>query len=204
MVWSDGSKITANAAFGPRTRQLGTGMCGTKKCPMIIYRLKKYRDTGIPRYFVTSSIVDNFRKNPTVQIICCALSDFKLSASGRRCHVAGIYFEFFMYADDLLLISSTRSDLHTTTTTTTTVLQPFFQGHPGEPVPEKNFWTLWCKGRLTEADTQNILLGATPSRLTSAHLQHPPIFFTGRMPFLPPNQQRQSTAGAPESTESLK
>jgi len=25
-------------------------------CPTIIYRLNKYRDTGIPRYFVTSSI----------------------------------------------------------------------------------------------------------------------------------------------------
>ena len=31
---------------------------------------------------------------------------------------------------------------------------PFFRDHPGEPVPEENFWTLWCKGRLTEADTQ--------------------------------------------------
>ena len=36
---------------------------------------------------------------------------------------------------------------------TTTVLQPFFREHPGEPVPEENFWTLWCKGWLTEADT---------------------------------------------------
>jgi len=36
---------------------------------------------------------------------------------------------------------------------TTTILQPFFRDHPGEPVPEENFWTLWCKGRLTEADT---------------------------------------------------
>jgi len=36
---------------------------------------------------------------------------------------------------------------------TTTVLRPFFQGHPAELVPEENFWTLWCKGRLTEADT---------------------------------------------------
>jgi len=35
---------------------------------------------------------------------------------------------------------------------TTTVLLPFFWNQPGEPVPE-NFWTLWCKGRLTEADT---------------------------------------------------
>ena len=53
----------------------------------------------------------------------------------------------------------------------TTVLWPFFRDHPGEPVPEENFWTLWCKGRLTEADTQTIWLGAT-----SAHLHHPAIF----------------------------
>jgi len=79
-------------------------------------------------------------------------------------------------------------------TTTTTILQPIFWDHLGEPVPEENFWTLWCKGRLTEADTTTIRLGATPSRLTSAHLHHPP-FFTGWMPFLPPNQQRQSTEG---------
>jgi len=41
----------------------------------------------------------------------------------------------------------------TITTTTTTILRPFFQDHPGKPVPEENFWTLWCKGRLTEAET---------------------------------------------------
>jgi len=61
-----------------------------------------------------------------------------------------------------------------------------FRDHPG--VPEGNFWTLWCKGRLTEADTPTIRLGATESRPTSPHLldlHHP--FFTGRMPFLPPN-----------------
>jgi len=76
--------------------------------------------------------------------------------------------------------------------------QPFyglFWDHPGEPVPEEYFWTLWCKGRLTEADTWTIRLGATSSGLTSPHLHHAPIFFTGRMPFLPPNQQRQSTEG---------
>jgi len=70
----------------------------------------------------------------------------------------------------------------TTTTTTTTVLWPFFRDHPGEPVPEENFWTLWCKGRLTEADTMTIRLGATPSRLTSAHLHHPPYFLQARYP----------------------
>ena len=46
----------------------------------------------------------------------------------------------------------------------------FFRDHPGEPVPEENFWTLWCRGTLTEADTPTIRLGATPSGLTSAHL----------------------------------
>jgi len=57
---------------------------------------------------------------------------------------------------------------------TITVLRPFFRDHPGEPVPEENFWTLCCKGRLTEADTPTIRLGATPSGLTSAHLHHLP------------------------------
>jgi len=59
-------------------------------------------------------------------------------------------------------------------------------------VPEENFWTLWCKGRLTEAHTPTIRPGATPSGLTSARLHHTPIF-TGLMPFLPPNQQCQNT-----------
>jgi len=30
---------------------------------------------------------------------------------------------------------------------------------------------------------------------TDDHTSTPPLFFTGRMPFLPPNQQRQSTEG---------
>jgi len=78
------------------------------------------------------------------------------------------------------------------THTHTTVLRPFFWDHPCEPVPEENFCTLWCK--TTEADTPIIWLGATPSGLASAHHNHPPIF-TGRMPFLPPNQQCQSSEG---------
>ena len=64
----------------------------------------------------------------------------------------------------------THTDRHTT------ILLPFFQDHPGEPLPEENFWTSWCKGRLTEADTPTIRLGATPSGLTSAHLHHPQHF----------------------------
>jgi len=63
---------------------------------------------------------------------------------------------------------------------TTTVLWRFFQHHPGELVPEENFWTSWCNGRLTEADTPPIRLGTTPSGLTNAHLHHPPCFVTCR------------------------
>jgi len=35
------------------------------------------------------------------------------------------------------------SEIQNITTTTTIVLWPFFRDHPGEPVPEENFWTLW-------------------------------------------------------------
>jgi len=63
---------------------------------------------------------------------------------------------------------------------TTTVLQPLFWDHPSEPVPEENFWTLWCKGRLTEADALTIRLGATPSGVSSAHLRHPTDCILGK------------------------
>jgi len=98
-----------------------------------------------------------------------------------------------IFAITATAVTTTTISHHTHTHTHTTVSRPFFRDHPGEPVPEENLWTLWCKGRLTEADTLTIRLGATPSGLTIAYLHHPLIFFTGRMPFLPPNQQCQST-----------
>ena len=39
------------------------------------------------------------------------------------------------------------------THTHTTILWPFFWDHPGELVPEENFWTLWRNGRLTQRQT---------------------------------------------------
>jgi len=60
---------------------------------------------------------------------------------------------------------------------TTTVLRPFIRDHPGEPVPEENFWTLWCKGRLTEADTPTIRLSATSSGLASQCSPPPSPYF---------------------------
>jgi len=50
------------------------------------------------------------------------------------------------------------------------------------------------QGKINRGRQTDHPVGATPSRLTSAHLHHPP-FFTGQMPFLPPNQQYQSTEG---------
>jgi len=75
-----------------------------------------------------------------------------------------------------------QPDLPELIITTTTVLRPFFRDHPGKPVSEENFWTLSCKGRWTEADTPTIRLGTTPSRLTSAHLYHPPILLQAGCP----------------------
>jgi len=76
---------------------------------------------------------------------------------------------------------------------TTTILRPFFRDHLGEPAPEENFWNLWCKGRLTEADTPTTW--RRHSIRTKPCPPPPPPFITGRMPFLPPNQQCQSTEG---------
>jgi len=45
-----------------------------------------------------------------------------------------------------------------------------FRDHPGEPVPEKNVCTLWCRGRHTDHPV-------TPSALSSAYLHHAPIFY---------------------------
>jgi len=51
------------------------------------------------------------------------------------------------------------------------------------PVPEETFfWTFMVHGKITEADTLTIRLGATPSRLISAHLHHPPIFTLDALP----------------------
>jgi len=65
-------------------------------------------------------------------------------------------------------------------------LQPFYGPFSGttrlSQCQKRNFWTLWCKGRLTEADTLTIRLGATPSGLSCAHLHHAPYFLQAGCP----------------------
>ena len=80
---------------------------------------------------------------------------------------------------------------------TTTVLRPFFWDNPGEPVPKRKLLDFMVHGKtnsLTEADTPTIRMGATPSEL-AVHTSTIPSFFTGQMPFLPPNQHSQTTEG---------
>jgi len=70
-----------------------------------------------------------------------------------------------------------KESIHTTTTPPQPFYGPFSRTTWVSWCQKKNVWTLWCKGRLTEADTLTIQLGATLSGLTSAHLHHPPIFY---------------------------
>jgi len=65
------------------------------------------------------------------------------------------------------------------TTTSQPFYGPFFRDHQGEPVPEENFWTSWCKGRLTEADTLIIRLDATSSGLISDSPPSSAYFYAG-------------------------
>jgi len=58
-------------------------------------------------------------------------------------------FQFWHAFDSLSQVQTHRH-------THTTILRPFFRDHPGELVPEENFWTLWCQRRLTEADTDHL------------------------------------------------
>jgi len=57
---------------------------------------------------------------------------------------------------------TTKNTQHTATITSHHHHNSFtalFRDHPGEPVPEKNFWTLCCKGRLTRGRHTNHLAG---------------------------------------------
>jgi len=53
--------------------------------------------------------------------------------------------------------------------------QPSTAEPPGWAGARRELLEFMVQGRLTEADTPTIRLGATPSGLTSAHLHHPPV-----------------------------
>jgi len=63
---------------------LKLGVHGIKKCPTIIYHLKKYRDTSILRYFVTSSVMDSVCRNA----LCESSAVLSLKRGGLLSHYA--------------------------------------------------------------------------------------------------------------------
>jgi len=76
----------------------------------------------------------------------------------------------------------------------TTVLRLFFRDHPGEPVPEENFLDFMVQGKIDRGRHTDHPAGCHSIRTNQCPPPPSPIF-TGRMPFLPPNQQCQSTEG---------
>ena len=91
---------------------------------------------------------------------------------------------------------SIKNFAKTTTTTTTTVLRPFVRDYPGESVPE---WQTILD--FAEADMMGVAVASAEPYASYLHFaledNHASTssvrFFTGRMPFLTPNQQHQST-----------
>jgi len=88
-----------------------------------------------------------------------------------------------------------------THTHTHTRLSALFRDCPGQPVRVKPIWIL------LKQEWQWHQLGHMQdctSLQTDNHASHPTIqFFTGRMSFLPPNQQRQCAEGTAWRSESL-
>jgi len=102
---------------------------------------------------------------------------YKTQSTGNKISSCITIVPYPKIQDNILANSNNKATVKLRQEHITTVLRPLFRDHAGEPVPEENFWTLWCKGRLTEADTPTIQLGATPLGLSSAHLHHPDIFY---------------------------
>jgi len=74
--------------------------------------------------------------------------------------------------------------------------RPFFRDYPGEPLPEGKTILDFTEARDSEWQWHQLGHMRVCTLLqTDNHASTPPLYFTGRLPFLPPNQQRQSTEG---------
>jgi len=78
---------------------------------------------------------------------------------------------------------------------TTTILRPFFRDYPGEPVPEEKLLDFMVQGKINKGRHTDNPAGRYSIRTNQYPPPPSPHFFTGQMPFLPPNQQCQSTEG---------
>jgi len=78
---------------------------------------------------------------------------------------------------------------------THTRLTALFRDYPGKPVPERQVWILLKQVTVSGSGISWAICKSAPRfRQTTTPAPHRSVF-TGRVPFLPPNQQRQSTEG---------
>jgi len=113
---------------------------------------------------------------------------------------AALHFNCYQYVQKLLLHWPTGTTQIKYITTlhnvarcpTITVLRPFFQEHPGEPVPEENFWTFIVQGKINWGRHTDHQDRRHSIRTNQCPPPPSPLFlFTDRIPFLLPNQQRR-------------
>jgi len=93
----------------------------------------------------------------------------------RRHHIQNQRQTYFR---DTLLRRSTKAHYHN-------------RDHPGEPVPEENFWTLWCKGKINR----------------DRHTHHPPgrhSIRTNQYPYPPSPHFWQAVCPSGYPTNSVK
>jgi len=89
-------------------------------------------------------------------------------------------------------IATTQYTLHTHTTT---VLRPIFPGPPACAGARRELLDFMVQGEINRGRHTEHPAGRHSIRTNQCPPPPSPHFFTGRMPFLPPNQQCQSTEG---------
>jgi len=116
---------------------------------------KAKTDTSDPRHFGTSMVGPNCPNRSVLAPKCPKdSSDLSAKLSCPKCRTVPSQVLKCLGPFLTTTVCSRHHPYHNRFTA-------FFRDHPGEPAPEENFWTLWFKRRLTEADTPTIQLGAT-------------------------------------------
>ena len=100
--------------------------------------------------------------------------------------------------DNSIVLFSFESQIITLTHTRLTTLFPGLPGWAGTR-KVKPIWILLKQETVSGSGISRAICKSGTSLQTDNHASTPPLsFFTGRMPFLPPNQQHQSTEGTTE------
>ena len=83
------------------------------------------------------------------------MTQYQRLTDDRKPHTEKCIFTIFCYKSEFFNYV-TKNAIYRGGTPHHNRFMALFLDHPGAPVPEEKFWTLWCKGRLIEADTLTI------------------------------------------------